>query len=82
MLHYLWLAVPVQLHYNIKYIRTIERNADMLLNACKDTGSALNTGKTKCMEAGRHRGRVSNEHMPVDSNYNEKVKIFRYVSSY
>ena len=28
-------------------IRTIERNADGLLNACKDIGLAVNTGKTK-----------------------------------
>ena len=28
-------------------IRTIERNADVLLNACKDIGLAVNTGKTK-----------------------------------
>ena len=27
--------------------RTIERNADMLLNASKDIGLAVNTGKTK-----------------------------------
>ena len=31
-------------------IRTIERNADVLLNACKDIGLAVNTGKTKYME--------------------------------
>ena len=29
----------------IEHIRTIERNADMLLNACKDIGLAVNTGK-------------------------------------
>ena len=28
-------------------IRTIERNADVLLNACKDIGLAVNTGKTR-----------------------------------
>ena len=28
-------------------IRPIERNADVLLNACKDIGLAVNTGKTK-----------------------------------
>ena len=28
------------------YIRTIERNADVLLNACKDIDLAINTGKT------------------------------------
>ena len=31
-------------------IRTIERNADVLLNACKDIGLAVNTGKTKYTE--------------------------------
>ena len=41
-------------------IRTIERNADVLLNACKD-GLAANTRKTKYMEIGRHRGMVVNE---------------------
>ena len=33
-------------------IRTIERNADVLLNACKDIGLAVNTRKTKYMETG------------------------------
>ena len=28
-------------------IRTIERNEDVLLNACKDIGLAVITGKTK-----------------------------------
>ena len=31
-------------------IRTIESNADELLNACKDIGLAVNTWKTKYME--------------------------------
>ena len=31
-------------------IRTVERNADVLLNACKDIGLALNTRKTKYMD--------------------------------
>ena len=35
-------------------IRTIERNADVLLNACKDIGLAVNTRKTKCMEVRRN----------------------------
>ena len=35
-------------------IRTIERNADVLLNACKDISLAVNTGKTKYMEIGHH----------------------------
>ena len=33
-------------------IRTTERNADV--NASKDIGLAVNTGKTKYMEIGRH----------------------------
>ena len=37
-------------------IRTIERNADVLINACKDIGLPVNTGKTKYMEIGRLRG--------------------------
>ena len=37
-------------------IRTIERYSDVLLNACKDIGLAVNTGKTKYMEIGRNRG--------------------------
>ena len=43
-------------------IRT-RRNADMLLNACKNIGLAVNTGETKCMEIGRHRGIITNEHI-------------------
>ena len=38
-------------------IRIIERNSDVLLNACVDIGVAVNTGKTKYMEIGRHRGK-------------------------
>ena len=44
------------------YIRTIERNVDVLLNACKDISLAVNTGKTKYMEIGSHRGMIAYEH--------------------
>ena len=47
-------------------IRTIERNADVLLNACKDIGLAVNTRKTKYMEIGHHRGMVANAHFNQD----------------
>ena len=40
---------------------TIQRNAHVLLNACKDIGLAVNTGKTKYMEIG-HRVVIANEH--------------------
>jgi hypothetical protein len=33
----------------------IERNADVLLNACKDTALAVSTGKTKYTEIGHHQ---------------------------
>ena len=43
-------------------ISRMQRNADVLLNACKDIGLAVNPGKTKYMK----------------SNKYEKVKIFKY----
>ena len=53
-------------------IRTIERNADVLLNACKDIGIAVNIGKTKYMEIARHRGVIANAHIKIGSNSYEK----------
>ena len=41
----------------------IERNSGVLLNACKHIGLAVNTGKTKYMEIGRHLGMIENEHI-------------------
>ena len=40
-------------------IRAIERNTDVLLNACEDIGLAVNTEKTKYLEIGSHRGMIS-----------------------
>ena len=40
----------------------IERNAYVLLNACKDIGLTVNIGKTKYMEIGSHRGIIANAH--------------------
>ena len=45
-------------------IRTIERNY-VLLNACKDIGLAVNTGKTKYMEIVCLRGMIANEHIKI-----------------
>ena len=42
-------------------IRAIERNADVLLNACENIALAVNTRKTKYIEVGRHRGMMVNE---------------------
>ena len=60
-------------------IRTIERNADVLLNSCKDIGLAVNTRKTKYMEIGRHRGMIANEHIRIGNNSYAKVKTFKYL---
>ena len=60
-------------------IRTIQRNADVLLNVCKDI--ALNTWKTKYMEIGRHRGMIANEHIRLGSNSYEQKKTFKYIGS-
>jgi hypothetical protein len=59
----------------------IERNADVLLNAYMDIGLAVNTGKTKYMEIGRHRGMIANEHIRIGINSYEKVKTFKYLGS-
>ena len=48
----------------------------MLLNACNDIGLAVNTGKTKYMEIGCHRGMIANEHIRIGSNSYEKGKFF------
>ena len=62
-------------------IRTIERNADVILNAYKDIGSAVNTGKTKSLEIGRHRGIIANAHIKIGSDSYENVKTFKYLGS-
>ena len=53
----------------------------MLLNACKDIGLAVNTGKTKKLEMGLHRGMIANEHIKICSNSYEKVKNFKCLGS-
>ena len=62
-------------------IRTIKINANVLLNACKDIGLAVNIGKTKYMEIGRHRGMMANAHIKIGSNSYGKVKTFKYLVS-
>ena len=64
-------------------IRTIERNIDVLLNACKDIGIALDVGKSNYLEVGhfRQQSMMANEHITVGSNSYEKVKTFKYLAS-
>ena len=51
-------------------VRTIERNAGVLIHACKDIGL-----KTKYIEMGSHWGMIANEYIKI------KVKTFKYVGS-
>ena len=39
-----------------------------VIETCKDIGLAVNTGKIKYMEIGRHRGAISSENIKIDSN--------------
>ena len=48
----------------------------MLLNASKDIGLAVNTGKTKYIKVGNHQGKIM-----VGSKSYEKVKSFKYFDS-
>ena len=59
----------------------IEVNADLLLKTCEDIGLAVNTGKTKYMVVGRHRGMMEIDHIMVGSNSYEKVKTITYLGS-
>ena len=57
--------------------RTIERNPDVLLNACKDIGLAGNTGKTKYIEIGCHLCLIAYEDIRLGSNSHAKAKTFK-----
>jgi hypothetical protein len=52
----------------------------VLLNASKDIGLAVNTGKTECMEIGRHRSMKANDHIKIGGNSYEKVKTCKNLS--
>ena len=49
-------------------IRTKERNADVLIYACKDIDLAVNVRKIKYMEVGCHKGMMANKHTTSGSN--------------
>ena len=53
----------------------------VLLNACKDIDVAVNKGKTRYMEIGRHRDVITNEYIRIGSNSYEKAKTFKYLGS-
>ena len=53
----------------------------MLLDTYKDIGLAINTGKTKYVKVGRHRGMMAYEHITVDNSSQKRMKTFKYLSS-
>ena len=63
-------------------IGTIERNADVLLNAYKDIDLAVNIGKTKYMEEGSHRVMMANEHIAVGINSYENGTALNILTLY
>ena len=65
----------------IRDTRTTERNIVVLLNACGVVGLVVNTGKTKYLEVGDHRGMIANQYIRVGNNSYEKVKIFKHLGS-
>ena len=60
----------------------VERYVHVLLNARKDIGLAVNTGKTKYMEIEGHRGMIANGHITIENNSHEKVKTFNNLGSF
>ena len=77
----LFLIIRIYVNLIGDDIRAIERNAEVLLNACKDIGLAVNIGKTKYMEIGRHRGMIANEHIRIGSNSYFHALIFPVLSA-
>ena len=56
-------------------IRTIERNADLLLSDFKVTDLAINIGKTMYMEVGRHRGKCAYQGKSLIFNFALKFSV-------
>ena len=54
----------------------------MLLNTCKDIHLAVNTGKTKYMKIGRHRGMNANEHIGIGSSWLNKKPTNQRILQY
>jgi hypothetical protein len=60
-------------------MRTLQRKADVSLNAWKDIGLTVNKGE-KYMVV-HHRGVMANKHITVRSNFYEIVITFQYLGS-
>ena len=53
-------------------IRQTERNTDVLLNACKDIGLAVNKRKTEHMKVGRYWDMKGNGHIKIVLTFMKK----------
>ena len=73
--------IPYALRRNLGFNPGIFGIEDVLLNAFKDIGLAVNTGKIKSIKVGRNRGVIANAHIKIGSNSYEKVKTFKYLGS-
>ena len=54
--------------------------SECTIKYCKNVGSVVNIGKTKCMQLGRHPAMMSNEKINLRSNSYEKklmLSLFR-----
>ena len=58
----------------------MQRNADVIINACKNIGITVNTGKTNYVEVGHLLCMMTSEHILIGSSYG-KVKTFNYLGS-
>ena len=64
------------------YLQSFDLLGPFFLDGCSfHNSSVFNTGKTKYIEIGRHRGMVASEHIRIGSNFYEKVKTFKYIGS-
>ena len=73
--------MPVTLRVHNRLMPTQVFSPSLILMCITDIGLAVNTGKTKYLEIGRHRGMIANAHIKIDSNSYEKVKNFKYLGS-
>ena len=68
-------------HQVLAYADDVYLIRDDIRTLEKVIGLAVNTGKTKYMEIGRHWGMIANAHVKIGSNSYEKVKTFKYFGS-
>ena len=76
-----WIYVNMDVSLIDSDIRKITRNANVLLNACKDINLAVNIEKPNYMEVGCHWDIMANELIAIDGNSYDKMKTFKCLGS-